>query len=854
MKFLKYFFAGVVAFAVLDACTHEDPIDTDSEHDDAYYAEQASIGSSDSAFSASEAGGTILFGASGGQVVVNVDCGTEWIVENQATDLFGTSANLQTGTLTVTASQITLTEARSADIVLKTANMGIAFCTITVTQEAYNTPGLTLSSTECRIPAAGDLTAEIEVESTIGDWEVEEVSVDWLSAQKTETGLSFTANENADTEERSVEVVITCSDGLNSDSATIRVTQDAKAYVTSSRESILLYEAGDAATFSVESNYDWDFSYDSTTGWLTVERNDANLTVTVTKDNDSDDSRECVVTLTAGDGAANVAETSVTVTEAGATPDALILVYTTTAAGTEITLPLSGTVNCSVDWGDGSEPDSVTSSAPTHSYANAGEYKVRINGTVTALSSESIDKTVSALLTEVSQWGATGLTSMNHAFYRCSTMQSIPAETGDALADVKSFEYAFSECKALDSIPADLFAKCSGLTSFDHTFYYCKMTSVSEDLFATCTDATTFDYVFGYCSSLASIPENIFANNTKATSFSRTFFYCQALTSVPEGLFANCPDVNSFLGVFYYCTKLTSIPEGIFAKNTKVTTFDYAFTNCAITEVPAGLFANNPEVTSFQYTFYMSSITTLPEGLFDNNTKVESFYWLCYRCSNLKSVPASLFAKCPEVTDFSNVFYSCTNLEEIPEGLFANNKKVKTFQNAFHYCFKITSLPDGLFSGCSEVTSFEQTFSQCTTLVSIPAHLFAGCEKVETFKETFRDCPIQSIDDDIFADCTAAENFNLTFYLCSKLTSIPTDLFSKCLKASVFTETFESCVSLTGESPYTELNGVKVHLYERMNDEYKGYFETSSIGGKYCFYGCYGLTDLDAIKAAGWYN
>ena len=163
-----------------------------------------------------------------------------------------------------------------------------------------------------------------------------------------------------------------------------------------------------------------------------------------------------------------------------------------------------------------------------------------------------------------------------------------------------------------------------------------------------------------------------------------------------------------------------------------------------------------------------------------------------YECKNLTSIPEGLFDKCTEVTDFSSVFGNCTSLTSIPEGLFDYNTKVTDFSYAFMWCNSLTTIPVGLFDNCTEVTNFSGAFDWCSALQSIPEGLFDNNTKVTSFAHTFRAC------------------------------------------------------SLSGESPYTIINGVKVHLYERVN--YPEYFTkpTSYVG---CFYNSEGLTDYGSIPS-----
>ena len=139
---------------------------------------------------------------------------------------------------------------------------------------------------------------------------------------------------------------------------------------------------------------------------------------------------------------------------------------------------------------------------------------------------------------------------------------------------------------------------------------------------------------------------------------------------------------------------------------------------------------------------------------------------------------------------------------------------------AFYNATKLKKLRPGIFDHCTQVTSFSATFERCSALTSIPQGLFDKCTQVTNFEDTFRKC--------------------------SKITTIPPGLFDNCTQVTNFYRTFDECRALTSESPYTLINGKKVHLYERK--DYPNHFTTPT---RYfgCFAYCTDLTDYNEIPA-----
>ena len=127
--------------------------------------------------------------------------------------------------------------------------------------------------------------------------------------------------------------------------------------------------------------------------------------------------------------------------------DLLVLEYTTTSANTPITLPLQGTVNCTIDRGDGTTQE-VTAVKPIHQYTQAGVYDVKLSGTVTALSYTDLNASAK-LLTRVINWGRTGLISMEGAMEGCVNLISIPGDDFQSFSEVTTFKSAFNKCISL---------------------------------------------------------------------------------------------------------------------------------------------------------------------------------------------------------------------------------------------------------------------------------------------------------------------------------------------------------------------------------------------------------------------
>ena len=226
------------------------------------------------------------------------------------------------------------------------------------------------------------------------------------------------------------------------------------------------------------------------------------------------------------------------------------------------------------------------------------------------------------------------------------------------------------------------------------------------------------------------------------------------------------------------------------------------------------------EVTDCSNIFYdCLSLVSLPDGLFDHASKVTEFDYFCYGCKSLQYIPNALFNKCKGTTTFAYAFSNCSSLQELPTALFAGMTKVTSFIHTFEYCSGIRRLPADLFKGCTSVTTYSNVFAQCTSLEKVPCGLFD--------------------------DSPMVTSFYYTFWSCISLIEVPVSLFDNQRWVTTFQTIFNGCTKLSGESPYTMINGEKVHIYERYL--YLDYFVVPDENQ--CFRGCSLLTDYSSIPS-----
>ncbi len=440
---------------------------------------------------------------------------------------------------------------------------------------------------EYQIPPEGGI---VEIPYSLNfDQEVRTTS-NWLKivpttrAEMREESIKVSADKNELFRSRQAVIGIYAKTNPNQPYAEIIINQSS-AYFTLSQSNFAISEAGGSITAKVTSSLGLSVSVEDSVDWVTCslsepESNDYVLTASVSR-NTAKVKRFAKITLFDQSRSKELG-TIVIVQQSGLSDSIEDMVFTVRANyPNDFTsvLPLSGTIDCYVDWGDGCV-EYYKSGPVSHKY-NVEEphsFKVIVSGTVTELRS---DYKVTPSIIEVNQWGKTGLADMALAFQNNTLLQYIAGNTANSFALVKDFSNAFANCINLKHIPSNLFNGCPKTSSFVATFCGCSsITEIPSRLFQDCKDAIYFNAVFEDCTSLSTIPGDLFSNCTNMTTISYGFANCKSLRSVPESLFTDCPNIENASRLFMKCNKLLTVPTGIFDNNRKLTNLNGTFSEC----------------------------------------------------------------------------------------------------------------------------------------------------------------------------------------------------------------------------------------------------------------------------------
>jgi len=202
----------------------------------------------------------------------------------------------------------------------------------------------------------------------------------------------------------------------------------------------------------------------------------------------------------------------------------------------QIRLPFSqkGTYNCTIDWGDGSsEPWTVNTSSPIHTYATGGIYSIKITGICEVIDFSSNNTLVqfkdNDKLLEVLSWGAHkpywNLLGYNiiETFHNCSNLDL--QNTADILntTGANLFEYMFENCTSLTTISNLNGWDMSAATSIRNMFIGCTNFNTSVNSWNV-SNVTNMVGVFYNCTNYNNSVNSW--NVSNVISFKSMFYNC----------------------------------------------------------------------------------------------------------------------------------------------------------------------------------------------------------------------------------------------------------------------------------------------------------------------------------------
>lgn len=143
--------------------------------------------------------------------------------------------------------------------------------------------------------------------------------------------------------------------------------------------------------------------------------------------------------------------------------------------------------------------------------------------------------------------------------------------------------------------------------------------------------------------------------------------------------------------------------------------------------------------------------------------------------------------------------------------MFRGCPNLKDITGAFGYSRRILNV-DYMFADCPKLIEAPQAFSYMNLLSAVSA--FENCTSLKSVVYLFKECKKLTDVTNVFKGCTNIKHAARVFQDCAVLNP-PVNVFDDCKKAYNFKECYNNLPAATNESPYTVVNGQKVHLWER---------------------------------------
>lgn len=179
-------------------------------------------------------------------------------------------------------------------------------------------------------------------------------------------------------------------------------------------------------------------------------------------------------------------------------------------------------------------------------------------------------------------------------------------------------------------------------------------------------------------------------------------------------------------------------------------------------------------------------------------------------CTYLTNVVGS-FAGKPNIKNINSAFISTWRLVDIPPQMFRGCPNLEDATSAFGFSIRIPNA-DYMFADCPKLIEAPQVFSHMNLLSAVST--FENCTSLKSVINLFFNCDRLTDITNVFKGCTNIQLASRAFQNCVVLNP-PVNVFDDCKKIQYFKESYNNLPAATNESPYTVVNGQKVHLWER---------------------------------------
>lgn len=400
--------------------------------------------------------------------------------------------------------------------------------------------------------------------------------------------------------------------------------------------------------------------------------------------------------------------------------------------GLTITLPVRGAgLNITVDWGDGSATETITTEFPTHTYAQAGIYEIAVAGNCPewgkisyqefiAFGETSRNYTYAKYLTNVVQLGE--LNATKYIFAKCENLTSFKGEklvSPNTFTNVNTMGYMFWGCTNLKEIDLTNF-DTQNVTDMNRMFSGCQ-SLVELDLTSLDTSKVTdMNDTFGGCKNL----ENLNISNLKTNlvkNMSYMFSGCGKLKALDFSSF-DTSNVTNMGWMFGNCSSLESLDLSSF-DTSNVKNMSFMFNNCGAKTIDVSSF-NTSNVENMHCMFQLTKVKQIDLSSFKTQSlksMTGMFAWSSFESLDLSSFDTS------NVTGMVDVFKNCGSLGTLDISSFDTTDMTRLVDENGN----VTEGMDGILNGTSKLKSIqisdkfiipdgsENVFNNCNSLTAI---------------------------------------------------------------------------------------------------------------------------------------
>ncbi len=377
--------------------------------------------------------------------------------------------------------------------------------------------------------------------------------------------------------------------------------------------------------------------------------------------------------------------------------------------GEEFALPMGGTNDLHIEWGDGNVED-TTASNPSHIYTTAGDYTIYFMGTATEFNFNS--SPYASNLIRVETLKNIGFTAIDNMFSGCTNVEYIDVEDLNVsqYTTINNFAYGCTNLQVLKVGTWDT----SNVTSLQNFARGC-INLVSLDVRNwDVSNVTRFDRFIRNCKSIIELDVALWDTGS-AESLREFATYATALQILNVANW-NTENVSDFSSFASHCESLigldvsrwdvsSGVNFGYFARNTPITILDVSGWDVSQAE------------TFYAFAYTCPNLTTLDVSRWDT-VNVKNLGFFAGLCPSLRVLDPSAWNV--EKVNFANNFTAgCSSLTE----LNVNNWNLIAATNVSNFingCANITEFiaPNFVKTGMLNIQNFA---ANCPSLVTLDA-------------------------------------------------------------------------------------------------------------------------------------